>query len=221
MGRAVVQQALDAGHTVTAVTRRPEHFLFAAQRLSVVGGDVTDLAQVEAAMSGAAAVISVTGVNPSVRPIHTYSVGAQNMVEAMQARDIRRIVSVSSKNLAEEGTRGDPWPFRFVLAPLLHAVSRTLYADMRRMEQLLRASDRDWTVIRPAGLFAAGQVSAYRCTTRHEPGVFTSTADLAAALIAEVVGAEPHPRAVLEVLTDTGTPTLVGLIAKQASLHRR
>ena len=143
------------------------------------------------------------------------------MLAAMQAHDVRRIVSVSSKNLARGGTRGDPPLFRFVLGPLLHAVNRTLYEDMRRMERLLRDSDRDWTIVRPAGLFAADQVSAYRSTTQHQPGVFTSTADLAAALLAEATSDQPHLRAVLEVMTDRDTPTLVELIAGQAALHRR
>ena len=221
VGRALVGQALAAGHEVAAVTRRPDAFGPAAPGLRVVGADVADPAQVDAAIRGAAAVVSTTGVNPSLGPISTYSVGTRSMLAAMQAQGVRRIVSVSSKNLASGGDRGDPLLYRVVLGPLLHVLNRTLYADMRRMEQLLRASDRDWTVVRPAGLFAAEGLSAYRSTTGHEPGVFTSTVDLADALLAEVVGERPHLRAVLEVLTDIGTPTLPALIARQASLHRR
>ena len=221
VGRAVVAQALEAGHGVSAVTRRPVTFGLQAPQLRVAGGDVNDLNQVEAALGGADVVISTTGVNPSRRPITTYSVGTQNMLDAMRTRGLRRIISVSSKNLAEQGARGEPLAFRLVLAPLLHAVNRTLYEDMARMESLLRDSDRDWTIVRPAGLFAADQVSAYRCITGHAPGVFTSTVDLADALVTEAVGNRPHVRAVLEVLTDADTPSLPALIARQASLHRR
>lgn len=221
VGRAVVAQALEAGHGVSAVTRRPATFGLQAPQLRVVGGDVNDLHQVEAALEGADVVISTTGVNPSRRPITTYSVGTRNMLDAMRARGLRRIISVSSKNLAEEGTRGEPLGFRLVLVPLLHAVNRTLYEDMGRMESLLRDSDRDWTIIRPAGLFAADRVSAYRCVAGHEPGVFTSTVDLADALVSEAVSDRPQVGAVLEVLTDADTPSLPALIARQASLHRR
>ena len=221
VGRAVVDQALGAGHAVTAVTRRPQDFGLAAPQLRVAGGDVADLAQVEAALKHAQVVISATGVKPSRGPIGTYSVGTRNTLEAMRALGVRRIVSVSSKNLAEEGARGEPLLFRFGLAPLLHAVNRTLYEDMGRMERLLRDSDRDWTIVRPGGLFAAEQISDYRLTAGHEPGVFTSTVDLADVLVAEAVSERPRLGAVLEVLTDAGTPSLPALIARQASLHRR
>ena len=217
----MVEQGLDGGYAVTAVTRRPADFGLSATRLRVIGGDVTDPAQVEAAITGADAVISVVGVNPSRKPIDTYSAGMQNMIRAMQVQGVRRIVGVSSKNLTEEGTRGEPWLFRLVFAPALKAVSRTLYEDMRRMESILSNCDRDWTIVRPAGLFATSQISAYRCTTGHEPGVFTSTADLADVLIKEASDDSPHVGSVLEVLTDAGTPTLPALIARQASMHRR
>jgi len=221
VGRAVVDRALRAGHRVSAVTRRPDAFGLEAPGLRVVGADVMDPSQVEVALVGAGTVISVTGVNPSRRPISTYSVGTRNVLDAMRAQGVRRIVAVSSKNLAEEGARGEPLGYRLVLGPLLRTVNRTLYEDMDRMERLLRDSDRDWTVVRPAGLFAAEQVSAYRCTAGHEPGVFTSTVDLADALVAEAVTDRPSVGAVLEVLTDAGTPSLPALIARQASLHRR
>lgn len=221
VGRAVVAQALNGGHGVTAVTRHPESFALEAPQLRVVRGDVTDPSEVDAALEGANTVISTTGVSPSRKPVSTYSTGTRNMLDAMQARGLRRIVSVSSKNLAEEGTQGEPLMFRLVLAPLLHTVARTLYEDMARMEKLLHDSDRDWTIVRPAGLFAADQISAYRCVAAHQPGIFTSTADLADALINEAVSNEPHVGATLEVLTDADTPSLLALIARQASLHRR
>lgn len=217
----MVGEALKAGHAVTAVTRRPADYGLAAPQLRVVGADVTDLAQVGPALEGADAVISTTGVNPSRQQITTYSVGTRNILAAMQAQGVRRIVCVSSKNLAEQGSRDESLQYRLVLGPLLHVVNRTLYEDMGRMEQLLRDSDRDWTIVRPGGLFAAEQISAYRCIAGHEPGVFTSTVDLADSVFAEAVSDQPRVHAVLEVLTDVGTPNLLSLIVGQASLHRR
>ena len=212
---------LDAGHVVVAVTRRPDDFGEVAPQLRIVGADVTDLGQVEEALHGAEAVISTIGVNPSRRPVNTYSTGIANITEAMQSRGVTRIVAVSSKSLTVHGVRGEPLLYRVLVSPLLHTLNRTIYQDMRRMERLLAASDRDWTVMRPAGLFAADQVSAYRCTAGHEPGVYTSTVDLADALIAETVTSQPSVGSFLEVLTDANTPTLPALIAGQAALHRR
>lgn len=122
----MVCQALDAGHDITAVTRRPDSFGLSAPRLRVVGGDVLDLPQVETAISDADAVISVIGVMPSRKPITTYSAGTCNIVQAMRAQGARRIVRVSSKALTEGGTRDEPLLYRSVFAHLLGLVNRTL-----------------------------------------------------------------------------------------------
>ena len=221
VGRAVVTQALGAGHQVTAVTRRPDRFALSGPRLRVVTGDVLDLPQVETCVEGADAVISVIGVNPSRGPITTYSEGIGNVMAAMRAQGISRIACVSSKALTEGGTRHEPIVYRLLVARLLAAVNRSLYDDMRRMEALVRKSELDWTIVRPAGLYAAARVSTYRCTTAEEPGVFSSTADVADALIREVTGERPHIGAVVQVLTDEETPPYLVLLARQASLHRR
>ena len=46
-GRLVSAQALDVGHTVTAVTRHPEDFPIHDDRLTVLAGDVHDQASVD------------------------------------------------------------------------------------------------------------------------------------------------------------------------------
>lgn len=220
VGRAVVGQALDAGHDVIAVTRRPDSFGLSGPRLRIFAADVLDVSAVEEAIAGADAVISTVGALPSRKPVTTYSAGTRNMIQAMSAQGLRRVVCVSSKELDEAGTRDEPLLYRFIFARLLGLVNHTIYADMRRMEGLLRDSDRDWTIIRPAGLFAADQVSEYRRPSGHEPGVSTSTADIADALISEATE-NLNVGKTLQVLTDTGKPPYLLLLIRQASLHRR
>ena len=49
-----------------------------------------------------------------------------------------------------------------VIQPLVTAtIGKTTYADMRRMEELVRASDLEWTIVRPSGLFDAPGVTSY------------------------------------------------------------
>lgn len=139
----------------------------------------------------------------------------------MASIDMRRIVSVSSKEL-EQGTLSDePLLYRFAFAHLLRLVNRSIYRDMRRMEQLLRDSDADWTVVRPAGLFAADRVSDYLVTTDHAPGVSTSIADLADVLVAEATSLDSHVGKVVTVLTVNGAPAYLRLLAGQRALHQR
>lgn len=109
--------------------------------------------------------------------------------------------------------------YRFVFARVLATVNKTIYDDMRRMESLVRSSECDWTVIRPAGLYAADHVTPYRRPAGHGPGVSTSVPDLADALVRS---ATDHRDAgdTIQVLTDQGAPPYLLLLARQASLHR-
>ena len=54
-----------------------------------------------------------------------------------------------------------------VTRPLVTAtIGKTTYADMRRMEDLVRRSDLEWTIMRPSGLFDAPGATAYTRTRR-------------------------------------------------------
>jgi putative NADH-flavin reductase len=65
-GTQLVEQALAAGHHVTALARSPEKLTITNPNLHVVQGDATDRAAVSQAMKGADAVISTLGGKGSV-----------------------------------------------------------------------------------------------------------------------------------------------------------
>src|ERR1700737_1901819 len=65
-GRLVVEQALAAGHTVTALVRSPEKLTAGHSNLRVVRGEATETAAVSSALEGADAVISTLGGKGSV-----------------------------------------------------------------------------------------------------------------------------------------------------------
>ena len=64
-GRLVVEQALAAGHTVTALVRSPEKLTLSNPSLRVIAGQATDPSAVSRAFDGADAVISVAGLAPA------------------------------------------------------------------------------------------------------------------------------------------------------------
>ena len=59
-GAAVVQQALAAGHTVTAFVHHSEGYT-PSGNVTVVEGDSTDLAAISAAITGSAAIVDCIG----------------------------------------------------------------------------------------------------------------------------------------------------------------
>ncbi|MFD8387966.1 NAD(P)-dependent oxidoreductase [Streptomyces sp. NPDC059680] len=214
-GRQVTEQATAAGHTVTAVTRHPDDFPLDHPRLRVAEADVLDGAAVDRVVPGHDAVISALGVPYGRAPVTVYSAGLTHITRAMTRHGVRRLVCVTSTVLFDVPAPGEGVFFRKVLEPFfVRVVGRTVYDDMRRMEEIVRASGHDWTVLRPAGLFDTTEVSDYRLVPRRLPGRFTSRADLAHALVREAV-TEGHVRAFLDVRTTEGTPRFLDLVKKE------
>lgn len=215
-GRKVTEQALAAGHQVSAVTRHPESYPLQDTHLRVIGADLADAEAVREAVPGHDAVISAFGVPYSREPITVYSEGMGNLVSAMSQGGVERLVCVTSKEVEPEQAPGEPFVYAKLVDPILRRIGRTLYADMRRMETIVRDSRLRWTIVRPAALFAADTISPYRVTTSHEAGIVTSHADLADALI-RAAAEDRHVREVIEVTTTSGTPSFLRVAFTQAT----
>jgi putative NADH-flavin reductase len=213
-GRRLVEQALAAGHTVTAVTRRPNHMRPRAG-LRVVGADVADAVAVDAAIAGSDAVLSALGVSYSRKPISVYSQGTRNIIAAMHRQGVKRLVVISSAPLDPAHRASDSLLFTRVLEPLfMRRPGRTLYEDLGRMESLVQASDLDWTIIRSCWLFDAAEVTDYRLADNSADGMFTSRADLAASMLAQLADDRFIGKAV-GVATTAGTPSIIGQIWRE------
>jgi putative NADH-flavin reductase len=190
-GREVVVQALAAGHEVTAVARRPEAFDLQHERLRVARGDVLDAASAAAAIAGHDAVASAVG--PRDRgPTRIYSEGAANLVRGMRAAGVRRAVLVSAIGIDPEVDL--PFPLDLVMRFAVRPMLRESYADALRMEDELRGSDLDWTIVRAPLLTKGPHTGRYRTSvaTHLRHAVRISRADLADYVLALVPDASTH-----------------------------
>src|SRR5207237_9899560 len=81
---------------------------------------------------------------------------------------------------------GDGFLMRYLLAPLIKAVLRKPYADLARMEDLLRASNLDWTIFRPPRLTNGPLTGKYRTAFGQNlpGGLVISRVDVAHAMLA-------------------------------------
>jgi uncharacterized protein YbjT (DUF2867 family) len=220
-GRLLTGQALAAGHQVTAVTRQPDAFPLHHDRLDVAGADVLDPAAVDAAVADGDAVLSTLGVPAGKEPISTYSRGAAHIVAAMKRHQVRRLAVVSSSGV-------DPHPYsdggflfnRLLLPYVTRVLGKTLYDDMRRMEALVEASDLDWTIVRPSGLYHLPHVTDHTVAEGHVDGRFTARADLAASMLA-LLNDDRHLRTTVGVVTTVENPTLLQWIRSEALAKKR
>ena len=183
-GRQTVRQALDRGFEVEALTRHPEAFPIRHERLHVVAGDATDPATMDAAVAACDAVVSVIGTAYTRSPVEVYSASARLLVAAMAGHGVRRLLVVTSAEVAAETALQGRFLTDRVLYPFLRrVVGRTVYDDMERMEAIIRATDLDWTIVRPPGLTdQAG--TGYAAAETRVTGGFCARGDLAAFLLA-------------------------------------
>ena len=158
-GRQVVAQALTAGHAVTAVARRRDALAIRHDRLAVLHGDVLEPATLAQPLAGQDAVVSALGVR-SRAPTTVFSAGVSNIIQAMEAAGVRRLICISAAGL-------DPGfgLLRWIAKSILYAMLRHAYDDMRRMEALVKDSGLDWTIIRAPMLMDEPRTGQYQIAT--------------------------------------------------------
>src|ERR1041385_4194987 len=146
IGSKVVEQALAAGYQVTAVVRRPASISIQHPQLKVVQGDVLKPDTIQAPMAGQDAVISALGVTVN-EPTTVYSQGVANIIRAMQANGVQRLMCISASGL-------DPGPlYQKIIAKLfLWRAFKHSYTDLVRMEAFVNASSVNWTIVPPPRL---------------------------------------------------------------------
>jgi putative NADH-flavin reductase len=157
-GKLVVEQALAAGHEVTALARNPAA-VPERDRLTVQQGDVLDPAAVERAVAGNDAVVSALGVADR-KPTTVFSEGVGNMLRAMKATGTTRIVALSADGVEENPNVN--LGQRLVTKLVVARIFRSRWEDMLRMERELAGSDADWTAIRAPGLKDGQRTGKYR-----------------------------------------------------------
>lgn len=215
-GRLLTRRVLDKGHSAVAVTRRPQDFPFADPGLTVAEADVRNASSLLGVVRGADAVLSTLGVPFSTRPIDTYSVGVRNIVEVMRSTGVCRLAVVSSTGAYHYPNRKEtPLSLRLFEPVITRTIGKSTYDDQRRMEEIVRASGLDWTVVRPSGLFDLPEPTNYVAGEVDPIGGFTARIDLADYLV-ELTGDPSAAGKTVIVSTTENTPTMWQMIRREA-----
>src|SRR5215469_4991994 len=143
IGRAVIDQAKQRGHDVTALVRTPEKLGSLAQRVHVIRGDPLDTEVVKRAIGGHDAVLSALGP-PGLGHSTVQQDGARSVVAAMQSVSMKRLVIVSAALLFRDAG---------VLAAILrNTLLRDVARDCAAAERIVIGTDLEWTIARPPRL---------------------------------------------------------------------
>ncbi|HEX4186663.1 MAG TPA: SDR family oxidoreductase [Solirubrobacteraceae bacterium] len=161
LGGEVVRTALAAGHAVTALARDPSAIAIEDPNLQLTRGDVRDPASLQQATEAQDAVISCLGTKDRTEGTLRTD-GARNTIAAMRLNGVRRLIVFSAFGAGDsrEHLKRDAPIFGRLVVPLL---LKAAFEDMGRMEDEVRASGLDWTIVRPSALtkkHATGAVNA-------------------------------------------------------------
>jgi putative NADH-flavin reductase len=181
-GAGLVEQALAAGHEITAVVRDPARLTNpSGERLTIVTADAMDPAAIAPAIAGSDAVLSVIG-SPASGPTSVLTDSAHSIVKAMQTADVRRLVTITGSMISDAG---DGPIMRYVGKPITRRMLRHTCADMLRAEEAIHASGLDWTIVRPPRLTDKAGTGTYRTAIERNVrrGFTISRADLAAYML--------------------------------------
>ena len=157
IGRQLVEQALEQGHTVTAFARDPAKLDVQHTNLKVVQGDVMDSVSVEQAVQGQDAVLCVLG-SGGQRKGTIRSEGTQQIIQAMEKMGIRRLICQTTLGA------GDSWEnlnffWKYIM---FGAFLREVFADHERQENYVTQSHLDWTIVRPGAFVDGNRTGQYR-----------------------------------------------------------
>jgi putative NADH-flavin reductase len=121
IGVETVRLALVAGHSVLALARSATSIRLRDPRLEKVDGDALDQQMIERALPGIDAVIQTLGVSPIPELIlsgtRVFSVAARILVDAMEARSVKRLISVTGLGAGNSRGPGGPLRCRIVAVP--------------------------------------------------------------------------------------------------------
>jgi uncharacterized protein YbjT (DUF2867 family) len=158
-GAATVARANAAGHDVVSVVRTASS---APTGTTVRIADARDVAALTEAIRGADAVISCLGHvrdNPADTDRSVLRDGVVALLESMGSAGVSRLVAVSA---AGAYVQGDDPLSRFVAKPIVARLFGGVFPDTRRMEDVVRDSSAQWTILRPSRLIAGESRPTYR-----------------------------------------------------------
>ncbi len=184
-GRHLLEKALAAGHEVTALVRDPKKLTVTHPKLRVASGQVTNRDDVAEAVRGQDAVLSTLGPRESKDPI--CATAAPVVAAAMKQEGVKRIIWLSASGVGDSKPTlvAASFVFGHIIMPLF---LKTPYANHGRAEEVLRATDLEWTVLRPVQLVdkPTGKPAVATPPDQKPAGLKIAREDVAAFMLVEL-----------------------------------
>ena len=159
VGLETVRLALDKGFKVVAFSRNLKEYPLSSPNLVTIEGDVSNQAIVERAITGSDAIVLAIGGTITFKKVTLYSQGTITLLKAMGKMTAKPLlIAVTGFGAGEsKGHSG------FLLNVFLFGILlKTGYADKTKQEELIKNSETDWIIARPAVLTDGDLTGNYR-----------------------------------------------------------
>lgn len=157
-GRELIKQALEQGHSVTALVRNPDKVNTAHEQLTIIKGNVLIYDNVEKAVAGQDAVISTLGHKQFFIYTTILSEGTKNIINAMVKSKVKRFICVTSLGINNSRFKLGLYYTIFVIP----FITFFYFRDKAKQEKLIVGSDLDWTIVRPGQLTNGKKRTSYK-----------------------------------------------------------
>jgi putative NADH-flavin reductase len=180
-GREIVEQALTRGHHVTAFVRSLESITSKNERLTVIKGNAMDESELFNAMQNHDAVLSTLGPRQVFKPSSMLHDSALATTRAINRSGVKRLVVLSAAA-----------HFPGIPNRIASFIMRNHMRDSLAMEEIVQASDLNWTIARPPRL-TQEEYTTYRSREGAAPKMgFTLARKAVAAFMLGAIEQEKH-----------------------------
>jgi putative NADH-flavin reductase len=161
IGLEFTRQAASAGHRVRAMARGADRISLNSDNLEKFSGDALNALDVQSALKNIDIVVQTLGIPVGIdmitKPVTLFSEATRVLLPEMQKAAVRRLISVTGYGAGDSrASIGclQRIPFNLLLA--------NAYDDKSIQEDLISASDLDWTICRPGVLTNQGKSGNYK-----------------------------------------------------------
>ena len=190
-GYEILMRLIQNNHHVKILVRNPDKIESAVlnlkkeNQLEIIKGSVFEPEKLMESFSGTDLIISALGTGTDNSYTEIYSQGGRNILSAMRANDIRRLITVTSGLI----DMSDPSTDNFFLNRIIRPNFNKVYSDQTKWETILDdTNDIDWICVRPTYLTNKAFTGNYRVQDKHCPkgGRKISRADLADFIVKQI-----------------------------------
>lgn len=146
--RQLAEQAQAEGHEVTALEGKLPRFRWRRPRHRLVKGDVLNESSLAPAVAGQDAVLCWLTQKATRQPTTYLWEGTANLIRMMEKHGVRRLICISACGAGD--SRGHcGFFYDKIVQPLF---LKQVCEDRDRQEELIRGTQLDWVIVRPARL---------------------------------------------------------------------